>query len=209
MKRPISVRIFRCLQAASRRCLGICGVGFMLIWCTRSGLAQTTDSLAARGFQQQKIFVGGSLGLSIGTYSYLGINPLVGYRFNSVFAAGIALNAQYNATRYYQANNTVNERDHFGLLGGGIFGRVYPIPQLFIHIQPEWDASFGTSIYYDGRPDQKYRVQTSSMLLGAGYARQVGTSSFATLMLLYDVLQNPESPYGNQPLLRAGFEVGL
>lgn len=209
MKRPICARIFKRLfpERACWRHAAVLGI-FLGLLSIRL-CAQTADSAAARGFSKDRLFVGGSLGLSVGTFTYLGLNPLLGYRFNEVFAAGLALNAQYDAARYYQANNSVSERDHYGLLGLGVFGRIYPIPELFIHVQPEWDASFGKSIFYDGSPSQRYQGQTGSLLLGGGYSRPVGKKSEATLMLLYDVLQNPGSPYGNQPLLRAGIDIGL
>lgn len=209
MRRPICVRIFKRNCPAEAWWRNAAALIFFLGILSIRLCAQTADSTKAGGFQKRNLFVGGSLGLSVGTFTYLGINPLLGYRLNEVFAAGLALNAQYDATRYYQANNSLSERDHYGLLGLGVFGRIYPIPDLFIHVQPEWDASFGKSIYYDGSPSRRYQAQTASLLLGGGYSRPVGRNSAATLMLLYDVLQNPDSPYGNQPLLRAGIDIGL
>jgi hypothetical protein len=67
---------------------------------------------------------------------------------------------------------------------------------------------FGKIRYFDGTPEQKYRDHVASFLAGGGYSIPAGSSA-VTLMILYDVLQNAKSPYGNRPIFRAGVNVGF
>lgn len=164
---------------------------------------------SARGLDPTRLFVGGNLGLSFGTLTYINVSPLIGYRFSELFAAGVQVNTQYESAKYYDGSNRVIRKDRYTMLGAGIFARVYPIPQLFVHIQPEENFLMGKRMFYDGTPDAKYHTHVTSMLAGLGYAAPMGATSEFTIMVLYDILQGPDSPYGNQPIFRAGVNLGL
>ncbi|GAA4313529.1 hypothetical protein [Compostibacter hankyongensis] len=182
----------------------------VLAAATLSASAQDwQDTTVRKGFDPDRLFVGGNLGLSFGDYTYVNISPMVGYRFNPVLAAGVNVNAQYNTVKYYAGNNMLVEKDRYSLVGLGIFGRVYPIQQLFLHVQPEMNFVFGKIRYYDPDSEEKYHDQVPSLLLGAGYAQPLGGNTAFTLMVLYDVLQREHSPYGNNPIFRGGVNVGF
>lgn len=164
---------------------------------------------SAKGFDRSRLFVGGNLGLSFGDFTYINVSPLIGYRFSDLFAAGVQINTQYESAKYYDADNRLDRKDRYTLLGAGIFGRVYPIPQLFIHLQPEENFLRGKEKFYDGTPEAKYRTHVTSMLVGGGYAMPISGASEFSVMILYDILQETNSPYGNQPIFRAGVNIGL
>lgn len=165
---------------------------------------------SSKGFDRSRLFVGGNLGLSFGDFTYINVSPLVGYRFSPLFAAGLQLNTQYESVKYYNTADRLQRRDRYTMVGGGIFGRIYPIPQLFLHVQPEENFLVGRRKYYDGTPEARYRTHVTSVLAGGGYAAPVGNGgSEFSVMILYDVLQQPDSPYGNQPIFRAGVHIGL
>lgn len=164
---------------------------------------------SSKGFDRSRIFVGGNLGLSFGDFTYINVSPLIGYRFSTLFSAGLQINTQYESAKYYDGSNRLVRKDRYTMLGVGIFGRVYPIPQLFIHAQPEENFLVGKQKFYDGTPDDRYHTHVTSMLVGGGYAAPVGNSSEFFVMILYDILQEPNSPYGNQPIFRAGVNLGL
>lgn len=172
---------------------------------------KTQDTLAHNGFDPHKLFAGGSLGLTFGNVTYVNVSPSIGYRFSQLLAAGFQINTQYESVKYYDQTNALYQKDRYGVLGGGIFGRVYPIPQLFVHIQPEMNFISGKTFLYNGNgvTTQKYRERAPSLLAGIGYSQNAGGNSAFTLMILYDVLQNPYSPYGNKPIFRAGVDIGL
>lgn len=170
----------------------------------------TQDTLLHKGFDPHKLFAGGNLGLAFGDITYLNVSPDIGYRFSELLAAGFQINSQYESVKYYDQTNALNRKERYSVLGAGLFGRVYPIPQLFVHVQPEMNFIFGkTTFYNENIPSQKYREHVPSLLAGVGYSQNVGGNSAFTVMVLYDVLQNPNSPYGNKPIFRAGVDLGL
>lgn len=164
---------------------------------------------SVQGFDPHKLFVGGNLGLSFGDFTYINVSPLVGYRFSELFAAGVQVNTQYESVRYTDETNSTWKKDRYGVLGAGVFARVYPIPQLFVHVQPEMNFIMGKEKFFDGTPEQKYHTHVASFLAGGGYAQSIGGTSEFTIMILYDLLQNSNSPYGNQPIFRAGVNLGF
>ncbi|MDE3143843.1 MAG: hypothetical protein KGL19_06795 [Bacteroidota bacterium] len=172
----------------------------------------------SKDFNKSNIFVGGSLALGFGSYSFnVGGTPEIGYTFNDWFDAGVSFNLNYQSVRadpYY--NNNVRQRSFN--YGGGPFFRVYPLKQFFIQGQFEenWvkynfaDMNQGTT--------SSLTTQASSFLAGIGYTQRiVGQGSFYTLIMM-DLMTDPYSPYrlmnSNNtsyaiPVIRAGFNFYL
>ena len=176
-----------------------------------SSAQNAPDNAESKGFDKSKLFVGGTFGLGFSSYSTaINISPQVGYRFSSLFAAGVGINyAYYNYKYTYAYSNEVYQRDIYSYAGLNIFGRIYPIPQFFIHVQPEVNYIWGKTKIYN--PDQEFKVPTQfvpSLLLGGGAAFPAGKGAF-TISVLYDVLQNSLSPYYRQPVYALGFSVGF
>lgn len=169
-----------------------------------------TDT-ASKGFDRSRVIIGGSLGFAFGDYSFGNLSPLIGYRFSNLFAAGVNINLQFAGQKYRDLDGRLMERDNYTIFGGGIFGRFYPFEQFFIHAQPEYNRITNkyTSYYDDNRQSVKTRYSAPSLLLGGGYAQPVGGSSAITLMILYDVLQDRNSPYMNRPIISGGVNIGL
>jgi hypothetical protein len=198
---------------------GLLGAALLITSAAAPALAQygasfnrqtlTPRDSSAHGLDPSRIFVGGNLGLSFGDFTYINVSPLIGYRFSELFAGGVQINTQYESVKYYDGSNRTIRKDRYTMIGGGVFGRVYPIPQLFVHLQPEENFLVGKRRYYDGTPEAKYRTHVTSVLAGLGYAAQMGATSEFTVMILYDILQQADSPYGNQPIFRAGVNIGL
>ncbi|RAJ83049.1 hypothetical protein CLV59_1036 [Chitinophaga dinghuensis] len=167
------------------------------------------------GFDPSKLILGGAVGAVFGDYTNVNISPLAGYRFNNYVAAGININGQYGQNRYRDYYGNTTQRDTYTILGGGVWGRVYPIPQLFAHVQPEYNSiSQKTTYYYDNtgayKPSTfKSNYVVPSLLLGAGYTQGVGGRVGISFSILYDVLQDSRSPYNNSLIYRAGVGLGF
>jgi len=172
-----------------------------------------TDTLTHKGFDPSKLILGGSLGAVFGDYTNVDVSPLVGYRFTQYIAAGVNLNAQYGQyrSRDFYTNETI-QRDKYTIFGAGIWGRVYPLPMLFVHIQPEYNFVTQSSTYYAGS-NVKQTIKTNyavpSLLLGAGYTQSVGGRVGVGISILYDVLQDNRSPYNNSLIYRVGAGIGF
>ncbi|RAI99915.1 hypothetical protein LX64_04469 [Chitinophaga skermanii] len=166
-----------------------------------------------KGFDRSKLMVGGIFGMAFGDYTNINISPMAGYRFNEYIAAGVNVNFQFAQTKYYYAySNDVSDRYKYTIFGGGLWGRVYPVPFLFLHAQPEYNSIAEKHTQYnDPNPSRKFTSNygAPSLLLGGGYAQPIGGNSAFTISLLYDVIQDKNSPYNNQPLFQAGFNIGL
>jgi hypothetical protein len=175
----------------------------------------TARSAPVRGFDPSRLILGGSVGAVFGDYTNVNISPLAGYRFNNYIAAGVNLNAQYGQTRYRDYSDRTTQRDQYTIIGGGVWGRVYPIPQLFAHVQPEYNSiSQKTTYYFDAAGNPKptsYRTNYTvpSLLLGAGYTQGFGSRVGFSFAILYDVLQDSRSPYNNNLIYRAGVGLGF
>jgi hypothetical protein len=188
----------------------ICSLLFgMLI----SGVLRAQDSQdeGKKGFDKSRLFFGGNFGLGFSSYyTLINVSPQVGYHFNQYLAAGTGINFIYSSQRYYTGNVNYDYRFDYGVVGLNVFGRVYPLQQLFLQIQPELNYTWGKEKFYDGSPDQKLSPQfVPSLLAGAGGAIPMGRAGAFILIIQYDLLQNNRTPYGNRPFFSFGYNVGL
>ena len=156
-----------------------------------------------RKFKKENLFFGGNFGLSFGNYTQIIVSPQVGYRFNPYFAAGVGVNAQYVGIKSFDGGGYEYSKQTQGVYGGNLFARFYPIKQAFLQVQPEVNYITGKFKYlgnYSSYPEQKFSNVAPSLLIGAG----VGLGG-AYISLMYDVIQDPNTPYSNRPFLNIGF----
>lgn len=176
-----------------------------------------SDAGAEGGFKKENLFLGGSLALGLASYQFnVGVSPEIGYTLTSWLDAGLVVNFNYNSIRadpYYDNNIRYRTFNY----GGGVFARAYPLPFLFLTAQPEYNWISETAKDMNpgsGGASATFNTSASSLLLGAGYGQRViGESSFY-IALMFDVLNNKNSPYTDfnghpLPVIRAGFNVYL
>ena len=163
-----------------------------------------------KGFQREKLFIGGNFGLSFGDYTFINLSPQLGYRFNDFFAAGFGINGQYVSDRRRVGSTTV-ARFTRGIVGLNTFGRAYPFRFLMLQVQPEANYLFGKDRYYTGNMPGTYNFGAEivpSLLLGGGAVLQQGRGALI-ISAMYDVLQKRNSPYGSRPVYNIGYNIGL
>ncbi|MCC7502472.1 MAG: hypothetical protein IT229_08070 [Flavobacteriales bacterium] len=150
---------------------------------------------------KDRLYFGGGVNLSFGTVSNLGVSPMVGYKIDQKgkWSAGLIVN--YN----YFSDNRYTPKYESSTYGGSLFTRYRVIPQLYLH------AEYNQQNYelYSPFSDQSRREWVPFLLLGGGYAQPVGGNSFITFQVLWDVIQDTRSPYGNQPWITGGVGVGF
>lgn len=180
-----------------------------------SGLYSFCQEEAAepvKGFDKSRLFFGGNFGLGFGsTSTIINISPQVGYRLNRYFAAGLGVNGQYSSFKSQYYNGGTASRETYGMTGLNIFGRVYPIDQILLQVQPEMNYTWGKLKVY-GPPDNTYKLDgkfVPSILLGAGGIIPAGRKSGFLVMVQYDVLQNDRTPYGDKIFYNFGFTTGF
>lgn len=147
--------------------------------------------------KQNRWFVGGMFGAGFSSYSsYVEVSPLVGYKITPAFHIGTRFNYIWNS--YEVAYNERENLHHFGI---GAFGRYIIYKGLFAQIEYE-ALNFDNPYYYD--VDREW---INSLFLGGGYYQNMGRA-FASFAILFNVLDNIDSPYVN-PIIRIGFGVGF
>lgn len=184
---------------------------FALLMMYASSFSQEKD----HSFKKENIFIGGAIGLGFsgGGFS-IGANPEVGYSVAKWLDAGFVTNINYYSFSA-EINNGVRQRSLN--YGGGMFVRLYPIPNFFVQLQPEYNwikTSLKDIALYGTGEEVKTTQEAPSFLLGAGYAtREIGNTSFYTV-IMFDAGNNLNSPYvgylGSKfPIIRTGFNFYL
>jgi hypothetical protein len=167
-----------------------------------------------KGFDPQRLIFGGGLGLSFGTVTSIAVAPIIGYRITENFSAGIGLNYQY-----------LLERDAIPLLGRyydyeasmlapSVWMRYVIFSNLFVQAVYEHNFIAYTNYRYDQNgsgniESYKEKYSCPSVLLGGGYRQPVSENASMLVMILYDVIQDPLSPYYRRLDFRFGFAVGF
>jgi long-subunit fatty acid transport protein len=161
-----------------------------------SAYVRRHSSPPKKKFDWSKVFVGGNVGMQFGTSTFVAVSPLVGYRINSRFSAGIGATYQY----YHYQDKLYNITSN--IYGGRVFGRYFITQNLFAHA--EYEVLNLTA--YDSYPPR--RVDVGSLLAGGGYIQRFGRNSGVTAMILYNFTESVYTPYQN-PIIRVGMVFGL
>jgi hypothetical protein len=188
-----------------------CVLVAVLLFAINTLWAQEGDDSPKQGFQREKMFIGGNFGLTFGDFTLINISPQLGYRFTDFFAAGFGVNGQYISIRQRYIDGSTFSRSSRGVVGLNVFGRVYPIRQLMLQVQPEANYVFGKDKYFDRNPPQVFKSDASivpSLLLGGGAVIPSGRGAMI-LSVFYDVLQSENSPYGRRPIYNFGYNIGF
>jgi hypothetical protein len=143
---------------------------------------------------QSKVYYGGNIGLNFwNDYFYLGIYPFVGYKVTPKFSVGGKL-----GYTYYSYNNSDFSSHNYG---ASIFSRYRVTPQFYVH---------GEFVYFSYDLIGSERVWVPFLLLGGGYAQMVSPNVWIFVEVLFDVLQDSNSPYKNwDPFVSFGVGAGF
>jgi len=170
--------------------------------------SQPTSPPEVQQSQPSKWYYGGTVGFNFwGDYFYLSVNPLVGYQVSPKISVGGKLQYAYiNDKRYAGLELTSHN------YGAGIFTRYRPIYQIYLHAEFDY-ASYEDYTIYDPLVGDPYaeseRNWVPFLLLGGGFVQHVGPNASVYVEVLFDVLQNENSPYGWDPIISIGGGVGF
>ena len=165
--------------------------------------AETYDSVKTEQSRptQSKWYYGGNIGLNFwNDYFYIGIFPLVGYKVTPKFSVGGKL-----GYTYYSYNNTDFSSHNYG---GSIFTRYRVIPQFYLHGEfAYWSYERRTVVDLQSGSE---RVWVPFLFLGGGFAQMVSPNVWVFVEVLFDVIQDEKSPYGDwDPFVSFGVGVGF
>lgn len=172
-------------------------------------VAQEDEEEKKGGFKKENIFIGTALnlGFSSGVFQ-LGANPEIGYSVTKWLDAGISTNFNYTSYRFTGYSDRVFN------YGAGSFVRIWPVKFMFLSALPEYNFITITRKYTSGTPSVKEKFNAGSLLLGAGYGNRVVGQSYSYFAIMFDALNNTNSPYRDAenralPIFRAGFAIYL
>jgi hypothetical protein len=160
---------------------------FSSVFAQASDSTQYISNLSQAKPVEKRVYYGGELGVSglfDGNYLSLSVRPFVGYRVTPELHAGVKLMYQYISDDRYTKNLTSNN------YGASLFSRYFLVPQLYAH-----GELAGLSYERWRNINESERVTVPLLFLGAGYLQQIAPGVALNVEVLYDVLQDSNSPY--------------
>ncbi len=150
-----------------------------------------------------RFYFGGNLGLTFGTYTSISIWPMVGYKITPKLSAGLQPGFDYIKYKY---QGFTDESSSYGIK---IFSRYRVIPQFYFHAEYDY-INFELYDYNTQNELISYRENVPFLFLGGGLSQQLGENSWMYVQILFDVLQDKNSPYSSgEPFYSLGFGVGF
>ena len=184
-----------------------------LLMCTTGLTSLAQDKEASNSLEgvpfSQRLYTGGDLGFSFGNITFVNINPIVGYRIDKKWSAGISAKYIYYRERFPEYNWEYSN----SMYGGSVFTR-YLIGNSFLAHAEFETVNAEVREFLSTTLTRKW---VPIGLLGAGYRQGLG-NTYLQVLVLYDAINDRNSPYRNEYLfgptnipliLRAGFIIGL
>ena len=161
--------------------------------------ATSTQSAAttAKPAWRERIYYGGTVTLSFGNATRIGIAPMIAYKVTPKLSAGVEVGYEYvDYDDFDQSSHNY---------GGSVFGRYRLIPALYAHAEYQmvsYDIPTGLNT--------SSRETVPFLLVGGGFTRRIAPNTWGYVEVLVDVLQDDKSPYEDwDPVVSFGVGVGF
>lgn len=146
-----------------------------------------------------KMYFGGYVNASFGSYTAIGVEPMVGYKLTPKLSLGAKVSYEYISDKRYEEDYSASN------YGFSVFNRMRVTQGFYAH------AEFSAMNYklYDSLGESN-RTWVPFLFLGGGISQPISGNTWFTAELLFDVIQNEDSPYKNwEPFFSVGFGVGF
>ena len=199
-------------------CIGIMNAQAQEVYNSSGHKGKPKYTKKQTGFDPSRIIVGGGLGLGFGDgYFYGSISPIAGYKISDHFAAGVGLSYQYysnkNELAYDQYGYPVGTYIRkSSLYSASLWGRYIIWKNLFAQVQPELlNADDYSNAYIDNNNKlvNVKRQWVPATLVGLGIRQPITDRASLILLAMYDVIQDPNTPYYKTIDIRFGFNLGF
>jgi len=168
-----------------------------------------------KGYDPDKLILGGGLNAGFGGgYINVGIAPIIGYRITDHFSAGIGVGYQYNRTPEYVDPQDPNKVSyiHSNIVYPSVWTRYFLYHNIFADAVFEYDILSQRGPGYDQYGNlgtRTFHVNVPCTLLGIGLRQPLGGRVCFFGEIMYDILQEQNSPYFGQPIFRFGIAAGF
>jgi hypothetical protein len=167
---------------------------------------QTNPYIKKNRKTANRFYFGGSFNFTFGTYTSIGVWPLVGIKATPKLSFGIQPGYEYLKYKDYYYGGGDYETSNYGIR---IFSRYRIIPQLYAHVEY-------ASINYEKQKQndvgvwEDYREWVPFLFVGGGFSQRIGGSVWAYAQVLFDVIQSEKSPYrSGEPFWTIGVSAGF
>lgn len=165
---------------------------------TAKNKATDQETSAAKPFQS-RFYYGGFVNVSFGSYTVIGIEPSLAYKFTRRLSLGTKLLYEYI---HEKQGAYVYEESTYGF---SLFSRMRILPRIYTHVE----YSTVNYKFYD-KSVEGLRKWVPFLFLGGGMSQPVSENVWLNAEILFDVLQNENSPYKDwEPFYSVGFGVGF
>ncbi len=153
---------------------------------------------------RERIFVGGFVGLQLGTLTDVSVSLHAGYRVTRRLSTGVG--GAYQFTSDTWSGNSYSSH----MYGGSVFARFSVYSNFFLHAEYKRLSlqsrvpPFGS----DFDPDDRTTITEDNYFIGAGYGFPVSQRIRMNFLLLYN-LNSKSQAYRDNPLFRVGVDVYL
>jgi hypothetical protein len=146
-----------------------------------------------------KFYYGGFVNVTFGSYTVVGVEPSFAYKFTPRLSLGTKLSYEYI---HEKQGSYVYEESNYGF---SLFSRMRILPRIYTHAE---FSSMNFKFYDElGNSERKW---VPFLFLGGGMSQPVSENVWLNAEILFDVLQNENSPYKDwEPFYSVGFGVGF
>ncbi len=155
---------------------------------------------AQYAYSASRWYGGGTFGLTFGTITSVTIMPEAAYAVTDDFFAGGGVRFSYYSDKTYVPAYEST------IWGGKLFLRYYLFSDFFAHI--EYQRLYFKDPFYTS-PVGKEWTYDDYFYGGGGYRSWIGSNSFMTFELLFNLTRLDEISFGTNPFIRIGFGVGF
>jgi len=157
----------------------------------------TTTTSEPKPSLRDRIYFGGSVIVSFGDVTRIGVYPMIAYKFTPKLSLGAEVG--YEWLKYDNFDQSGNN------WGASIFSNYRIIPKIYAHAEYQMvNYEIFTS------PTTSRRDWVPFLLVGGGLSSRMGPNTWGYIEVLFDVLDDENSPYDSgEPIISAGVGVGF
>lgn len=157
---------------------------------------EAPEENSKKGFDWDRVFYGGNMGLRVNEAFFVDLSPLVGYQFTERLSAGPGI-----TYRYFKYPETPG----FSVYGGRVFGRFDISKPFFLYTEYE---TLSLATFSAGADEPTGRNWIPSWFAGGGLLQPVGRNVGISIVFLYNMLYDPaDGLYARPYVVRAGFVI--
>ena len=151
-----------------------------------------------------RVWFGGNIGLSFGTFTAVQLDPMIGYKVDQEGRFSLGVGGSY----WYFRDNRFAVPYDFTAFGYRTFARYRFIEQAFAHV--EFLHMNVEANRFGPLSEIRPRIWVPHLLVGGGYIQRMGGRSSLMVQVLFDVWQDPNSIYsGRGPIFGGGLGFGF